>query len=104
MYVEATISPKVQPPKRKNAITSWNIGLLRKRESTEIAAGGFGMLPMKPEYMSSNIKQEKRNPHASKTHPKEPEKKVYRTLIYFIPQLHTILIPTSSYLGIHHGA
>ncbi|KAJ9565459.1 hypothetical protein OSB04_001425 [Centaurea solstitialis] len=81
LYVEATMSPRVVIPQKKHAITSWNIGLLRKREATEIAAGGFGMLPVKPEYTESNLKEGKRSADAPKSPLNEPGEKVYITVV-----------------------
>ncbi|KAI3667010.1 hypothetical protein L6452_42052 [Arctium lappa] len=50
LYVESTISDKVEVEKEKTTLSVWNIGLLRKRETTELEDGGFGLLPIKTSY------------------------------------------------------
>ncbi|KAI3771971.1 hypothetical protein L6452_03144 [Arctium lappa] len=50
LYVEATISNKLKMESTKPALTIWNIGHLRKRETTELENGGFGLLPIKDKY------------------------------------------------------
>ncbi|KAI3707280.1 hypothetical protein L6452_25664 [Arctium lappa] len=50
LYVESTISKKVEVEKGKPASSVWNIRRLRKRETTELEDGGFGLLPIKPSY------------------------------------------------------
>ncbi|KAI3729207.1 hypothetical protein L6452_17860 [Arctium lappa] len=46
----ATISNKVEVEAKQPAVTVWNIGHLRKRETTELEDGGFGLLPIKVNY------------------------------------------------------
>ncbi|KAI3736209.1 hypothetical protein L6452_15747 [Arctium lappa] len=50
LYVEATIGNKLKTESTKLALTVWNIGHLRKRETTELENGGFGLLPIKDKY------------------------------------------------------
>ncbi|KAI3672594.1 hypothetical protein L6452_38689 [Arctium lappa] len=47
LYVDSTISKRVEVDQNTPALWVWNIGLLKKRESTEIKRGGFGLLPLK---------------------------------------------------------
>ncbi|KVH92035.1 Peptidase C48, SUMO/Sentrin/Ubl1 [Cynara cardunculus var. scolymus] len=53
LYVEATISPKVVVEHKGHAISAWNLDLLKKRQSTEIKDGGFGLLPIRSNAESS---------------------------------------------------
>ncbi|KAI3685263.1 hypothetical protein L6452_34503 [Arctium lappa] len=52
LYVEATFSDKVEVEVKKPAITMWNMGHLRKRETTELDNGGFRVLPIKVMYQA----------------------------------------------------
>ncbi|KVI03137.1 hypothetical protein Ccrd_018569 [Cynara cardunculus var. scolymus] len=53
LYVESTISPKVVVEHKGHAISSWTLDLLKKRQSTEIKDGGFGLLPLRSKAESS---------------------------------------------------
>ncbi|KAJ9537760.1 hypothetical protein OSB04_030493 [Centaurea solstitialis] len=77
LYVESTISPTVEVQQKKHAISAWNIGLLRKRQTIEIAEGGFGLLPIRHGCISSTVKQEHTAPNTPTTPPKEPGRKEY---------------------------
>ncbi|KAI3681016.1 hypothetical protein L6452_35797 [Arctium lappa] len=50
LYGEAAISEKVQVESKKPALSVWKLGHLRKRETTELEDGGFGLLPLKDGY------------------------------------------------------
>ncbi|KVH88426.1 Zinc finger, RING/FYVE/PHD-type, partial [Cynara cardunculus var. scolymus] len=47
LYVDSTISTKVVVDHKGYAISVWNLDLLKKRQSTEIKDGGFGLLPLR---------------------------------------------------------
>lgn len=47
LYVHSTISSKVKILESGPAYRVWNMGLLKKREVTEIEDGGFGQLILK---------------------------------------------------------
>ncbi|KVH99370.1 hypothetical protein Ccrd_022399 [Cynara cardunculus var. scolymus] len=81
LYVEATISPKVVVEHKGHAISAWTLDLLKKRQSTEIKDGGFGLLPLRPIAKSSedvhhryasnqeNIGEQSTPTHLSKENP-----------------------------------
>ncbi|KAI3718679.1 hypothetical protein L6452_19558 [Arctium lappa] len=75
LYFEAIISSKAEVPQKKPTICAWNVGLLRKTEAMEIKAGGFGMLPVKPEYMIPKMKEERKPMDKPRTPPRELGKK-----------------------------
>ncbi|KAI3746371.1 hypothetical protein L6452_08802 [Arctium lappa] len=74
---DATVSTKVEIPEIKPALAAWNVGLLRKRESIEEEMGGFGLMPIKREYMIKLPKQESTPKDEPTTPPREGGKKEY---------------------------
>ncbi|KAJ9547567.1 hypothetical protein OSB04_020110 [Centaurea solstitialis] len=57
LYVDTTISPIITVTNTKRAIEVWSGVLLHSRETSEIRAGGFGLLPIKgsnPQYQKEN--------------------------------------------------
>ncbi|KAJ9556428.1 hypothetical protein OSB04_011042 [Centaurea solstitialis] len=78
LYVNATISKRVFVSSRVSpqspAITVWNLGLLRKRQTTEIEDGGFGLLPIKESYMQNIQNPKNESIKSPTTPPMEPSK------------------------------
>ncbi|KAI3707016.1 hypothetical protein L6452_25175 [Arctium lappa] len=76
LYVEATISDKVQVQAKKLALSAWNIGHLRKKETTKLEEEGFGLLPIKASYRVKGPVLKGKCSQVPHTPPKDMGKKV----------------------------
>ena len=76
LYVDATLSKRVHVSSQTPAISVWNSALLRKRQSTELEDGGFGLLPIKDPYIKKLQNLKGQTIESPSTPPREPSRQV----------------------------